>query len=673
MFAPLKKKKGGYNMGLFSNLLKTYDHCSQATGISETGKDGEINEKKTFLPLFHITLPTSIQITLDGDGNFISISRDVKEQQIIIPCTENSSSRAGSVVAPHPLCDQLGYVDKNIDVDKYKAYMEQLESWKGDNLKLNAIYTFLRDNSVANKLVEFDLLVENEKKQENVVFDKIVKLGIRFSVQIPNDFCSNVWQDNELRELWISCVSNHPEIWNNKLTADIIQDSFDYLSGEKLQLPAFNHPKNIIDGNAKLISCNDTSGYTFRGRFSNQEQATQIDAFSSQKTHQVLKWLINNYSSRLDSQITLIWAVDKNVEEVIEPYNNSFDLFGKLASFESATDKLENAELSIDANYAKRVNSVLKGYTNANKIKEHSKKIVVAIFDAATTGRMSTVFYQELPQNKYFENIAEWHEDSAWHQIGFKKETNEKGKEIKKPINYIGCPSFYDITVAIYGEQKGSADKGYNTLKKKMRKQLLECMFGNFAFPKNLIDMAAIRASSPFSFTDDKGSFSENKWLYSLNITCSLMKKYIKQNNKEEISMELEVTRQDRDYLFGRLLSVADRIEKVASYKASKNKPKDDKDKRATNAVRLLNIFSTKPYATWGVLWQQLTPYINQLNGASYYQSLIDEIMVAFKDGEFENNQPLSPLYLLGYSAQNRAFIQSKKEKSEEDENDNIE
>jgi len=68
-----------------------------------------------------------------------------------------------------------------------------------------------------------------------------------------------------------------------------------------------------------------------------------------------------------------------------------------------------------------------------------------------------------------------------------------------------------------------------------------------------------------------------------------------------------------------------------------------------------------------------LIPYKSQLNGAGYYQSLIDSIMVLFKDGDYENNAPLSPLYLLGYSAQNKDLsLNTKNEKSEGKENEHI-
>ena len=125
--------------------------------------------------------------------------------------------------------------------------------------------------------------------------------------------------------------------------------------------------------------------------------------------------------------------------------------------------------------------------------------------------------------------------------------------------------------------------------------------------------------------------------------------------------MDLEQSRQDRDYLYGRLLAVADRLESYALFKGGKTD-------RSTNAIRLMGSFSTKPYFTWGVLWNRLLPYITQLQGARYFLSIIDSIMVLFKEGEYENNNPLSPLYLLGYSAQTRALLQ-KKERLEVNEN----
>jgi CRISPR-associated protein Csd1 len=89
---------------------------------------------------------------------------------------------------------------------------------------------------------------------------------------------------------------------------------------------------------------------------------------------------------------------------------------------------------------------------------------------------------------------------------------------------------------------------------------------------------------------------------------------------------------------------------------------------RTTNAIRLMAAFAVKPNHTWGVIYQQLIPYINQLKGAGYYQSIIDDILGQLKE-KYADNTPLSPLYLLGFSAQRREF-KNKQENSEVDEND---
>jgi CRISPR-associated protein Csd1 len=646
-------------MGLFSNLLETYDKCREAVGIVQIDANGEADEKKTLLPIFHTTFKSQIFVIINEKGELISITRDNNDKTIIIPCTEKSAARA-NYIAAHALCDQLAYVDSILNQDKFQVYIAQLCAWKAENEKLNAVYTYLKNQSVAKDLDAAQLFKDSEKdKQGQLEIDKISKIGVRFSVQIQGDTVPNVWEDTVLRELWINFQLQN--------TTEEVQ-GFDYIGGGQLGVIKRAHAKNInsVTGNAKLISCNDKTGFTFRGRFNKQDDAIQVDELSSEKIHSALKWLINNNGIHSDTQVTVVWAVDSDTKEGISAPDNSYALWDCISTAKTNMDILEEAKFLVNQNYAKLVSTALRGIISADKIKQHSKKIVVAIFDAATTGRMGITFYQEFSREEYLENIAKWHEDSAWDLISFKKEINEKGKEYNKRIEYIGCPSFKDILFAVYGNPKSGNDDSYKIQKKKVEKQLMECMFGNFAFPKSFVDAAAIRASHPLSFTDSKGKFDKLVWERSLQITCSLTKKYIKQKYKEEVLMELEEKRQERNYLFGRLLAVADKLESVALYKQDKN------NQRATNAIRLMSSFAIKPYSTWLVLYNQLIPYMNQhqmLGLANYYQSIIDSIMSLFNSGEFEDNRPLSPLYLLGFSAQNRA-LNNKNKITEENKND---
>ena len=72
------------------------------------------------------------------------------------------------------------------------------------------------------------------------------------------------------------------------------------ISGETI-VPARQHPKGIIpmNGNAKLISANDTSNFTYRGRFTDDQQAVTISYEASQKAHNALRWLAVEQGARI--------------------------------------------------------------------------------------------------------------------------------------------------------------------------------------------------------------------------------------------------------------------------------------------------------------------------------------------------------------------------------------
>ena len=628
-------------MGLFQNLIQTYEKSSDAVGVVKIEEDGSANEKKTLLPVCHMTFKSEICVTIDKWGKFVNATRDNKEITIVIPCTESSSGRSSGIAA-HPLCDQIDYV-AGINDEKTKAYLSELKSWKENIIELNAIHTYVEGKTIINDLSNNGIFKDSEyqsEKEDNTEKqldnEKIRKIGIRFSVIVDGDIL-NVWESKELRNLWISYL-------DNSINSDDL--SFDYISGESISMIATQHPKNINSntGNAKLLSCNDSSGFTFRGRFAKQDDAVLIDFVQSQKMHQMLRWIIANYGYSVDSQVIVTWGVDSDTEVKVKAQENSYELFGHMNTVETGVDILSKISSDIYADYSKKMKKILQGYGKAEGIKKHYRKICIAVFDAATTGRMGVVFYQEFPENTYLESIVKWHSDTSYFLTTWKKEKDEEGKDKNIPIYYIGAPSYDDILFAVYGKSHG--DKSYDVLKKKMRKQLLECMFGNVYFPRSLVQMAVNRSSNPMSFTDSSGKFSEKDWRRSINITCALARKYYKQQ-KEEIELALNPERRDRDYLYGRLLAVAEKLERTALFKA------DKQDTRPTNATRLMSAFQVKPFSTWGQIYTQLIPYKNQLNGAGYYQSLIDGIMALFKSDDYEDNSPLSPLYLLGYSAQN--------------------
>lgn len=92
---------------------------------------------------------------------------------------------------------------------------------------------------------------------------------------------------------------------------------------------------------------------------------------------------------------------------------------------------------------------------------------------------------------------------------------------------------------------------------------------------------------------------------------------------------------------------------------------------RPTNAIKLMSNFTAKPYTTWGTLWKQLTPYLKSANGGSWFRNEVDDVMALFKEGDFEDNKALSPMFLLGYSCQRRASKRKAQEISQKNNSNN--
>ena len=107
--------------------------------------------------------------------------------------------------------------------------------------------------------------------------------------------------------------------------------------------------------------------------------------------------------------------------------------------------------------------------------------------------------------------------------------------------------------------------------------------------------------------------------------------------------MSIDLKRTDRDYLSGRLLGAADKLEQYALRKK-------DNDRLVTAAIRHMQTFSQRPFSAWEIIHQSLIPYKQQVRGCIADKE-IQSIHDMFKgcEKEFENDSPLSGLYLVGY------------------------
>ena len=72
--------------------------------------------------------------------------------------------------------------------------------------------------------------------------------------------------------------------------------------------------------------------------------------------------------------------------------------------------------------------------------------------------------------------------------------------------------------------------------------------------PADMVSMALRKASSPVSYE------LRYNWERVVSVACSLIKRQRKEQNKEEWNVAVDQECDNRNYLYGRLLAIADRI-----------------------------------------------------------------------------------------------------------------
>jgi len=593
----------------FGNLVETYDRLTDIVGKP----DGYGN---ILLPPGHMAANTDVCVSIDSEGKFLRA--DESKQNIVIPCTEDSSSRAGKVEYPHPLHEQIGYIA--LDVKKRAAYLSQLEKWSSYHNKVEHVFKYVAGGSLINDLHMCGIKTDDPK------------LFIRFSVEVSlDDLIPNLWEDDTVAAAWqLYCEQTESE-----------DKTLCYATGD-YAVSRSKHPKGINPSanSAKLISCNDSANYTFRGRFAQPEQANAIGSMASHKAHSMLRYLISTQGYKCDSQAIVAWAIDDG-DAAPNLLSGSLDLY--LTAQQTDLEKVLEAQVEIiDMDFAKKLRSAISGRGDAAKLHEGNRHIAVIAVDAATTGRMAITFYKDLLENEYIDRVTAWHESCCWWFRG-------------KGVDYVSAPSTDRIIAAVYGEPKGD---NYDKIKKQGRERLLHCILNGEKIGKGWLNTAVSRVSNPFSYSKQDGGWDMYKWATAVSVTCAIARKHYTYG-KEMIDLELNMTYSDRSYLYGRLLALAEKIESHARYLQTGG---NDTDKRPTNALRYMSAFAAKPFHTWVLIYNQLVPYLQRLDGGDWYQQQIDTIMSLFQEGEYECVKALDGRYLMGYSLQRRA-LHTKNEK----------
>lgn len=659
-------------MSWFQSLYKTYDACADVVGVEP--QEG----RAVLLPLGYMYINTHIHVILDQEGKLREI--ETGKKRIGGPCTIESEARTSNAAShPHLLFDQLEYIatHSSFNPKKHENYINQLEKWcKSDfgHPKVRAIYSYVSNDTLIDDLVRRNILVINgngeltKPKGTNIEESNIKKIGIRFSVIIPEDFEKRAWIDGGVVKAYHAFYVEKPPELSTGLC---------YVTGksDKPISPNNRHPKgiNMCAYNPKLISCNDNEDFTYRGRFSEDSQVLSVSYEASQKAHQTLRWLIEDRAFRCKEQAIVIWSSEEQ-SDVVKPLDNSMDIYNKFIDLgDLENDRLIKTDSLTDNDYAKAMRNALKGFNTTERLKQHKRTVCLLVTDAATDGRMAVTFYREFQENEYFKDLVDWHETSKWHQPYNDKEPKKGGAGY-----FIGTPSVDTIIETVYGRSRD--DKSYIKIKKAARERLLHCMFDGERLSIDMVRAAINKTSNPMSFKNERSNFDSDWFDKQVGATCSLVRRYYYEKHREEYEVKLEESRRDRDYLYGRLLAIADKIESQAMYVHNKVNKGEEGDntgtQRPTNAIRYMTSFSHRPFRGWEQLAILFNPYFQQLSPKTrnYYQNQIDEIMVLFEAKEYENDKPLDGRYLLGFSAQRYALRYSnninERNEHESDEQD---
>lgn len=271
--------------------------------------------------------------------------------------------------------------------------------------------------------------------------------------------------------------------------------------------------------------------------------------------------------------------------------------------------------------------------------------MILATFDAATTGRLSLTYYREFRASDYLERMEKWFATCCLPRYQFG----------------IQSPSIGQIALFAFGTEREEKQKLRVKLDDRVYREqterLLRCVTEGAAIPYDIVRALKQRATMQTAYND-----RENYKNVLFTAAAVIRKFYNDRVDKEEWLMALEPEKRDCSYQYGRLLAVMEKVERETY---------TDENEREPNAVRMQMMFSENPFHGARVLDEKLNTYFRQLKPGrrAYFRKLLGEIWEII--GSFEETQqrkPLSDTYILGYYLQRMDFYKSKK--TTEDEKD---
>ncbi len=596
-------------MGLMQKAVETYDCHAALAGVPDAMRE-------TLTPISHIVQNAQIEVTIDANGNFISAAAVVKdkkserdESKTIIPATYKSSIRAKSPCA-HPLSDKLSYLIPS-STERHDLYLKQLSDWANSEYshpKVMAVLKYIESESLLDDLERNGLVTKDSNGELDARYDDDF---VRWRVT-GDGAVAPCWEDKSLIEAFIAY---------SEMLRDGSDSALCMITGEVLPIIE-KHPKGVVSAayGAKLISANDSSNFTYRGRFAEPSQAATISYVASQKAHNALRWVVANQGVIIGGRTFVCW----------NPKGK--DVPNAMHSLLSVSDSQKKADTPSD--YKKQLADAVNGW----KLNlPDNEDVVITSFDAATTGRLSVTYYNELRASDFIDRLAYWQQTCCW-------ENNQFGYQ---------SPSVRQIAQCAFGVERTEWLDVDDRILKEQVQRLLHCVIDKAPMPSDIVQALMHRASMPLAYNN----INRRKILFT---ACAAIYAYRTQAKKEEWTMSLDKEKKDRSYQFGRLLAVMEKVERD-TYTDEGREP---------NAIRMQSVFCEKPFHTTNIISGRLEPYFNKLSPSSraYYRSLIGKIMEELSNyDDAQLNRPLGDTYLMGYYLQRNELYTSKSNETKEE------
>ncbi len=623
-----------------TDLIETYDNVS--------GKEPAGMPKIALVGHQYGSKKKVIDVRIDLDGNYVDAEvNESCQEKTILAVTEESASRVSKAAAttPHALNDGLMFMSRRHFQNQtgtnpsFKAYMEQLSVWCTSDYsceEIKAVYKYLMQHDLVEDLIAHDKL-KKDKKDGTVDVHKYEKYTVRWLIlHQEEEQESKTWRNERVLRSW----SEYYQIYHKKKEKDL-----DGITGQIGDLEIL-HPKAVSAyGNSKLISTatKEDSTLHFKGeRFTDEQQILQVGYESSQKMHNALTWLIDTQGIPISKNSLPYEQTDQKPKYIVcwSPEKNDTEGMNQL-------ELLLNRKVRDDRNHYRSYKDCLKrivfGLKQGDSI---DGRVSLFMTDRSGDGRFSIVMYRSFTAMAYLEKLKSWYEQCHWYAY-----------DLTFGQYVLSTPSLFQITQCAYGvERFNKMKQPYldvdDAVFKDTVSALLSVIFDGRRMPDSLIRRLAAQASAPERFAGNDAYKWEN-WKQIVFTACAMIhyRHAVTQKEKGEKDLALDRENADRNYLFGRLLAVADRIENTALNKKSKTENGGKIDHRDTNAMRMWSAYAAHPFTCYENLRKCIAPYLSSLHYGSreFYQNEIEEIIGKLGGSSGELNRPLEPEYLLGF------------------------